>query len=146
MLAPALKRADVAGALDRRRIECSLEAGFSASLFALAAFSYAATGATSTFSGASEQAFPPLAEVPAALQNTYTELLEGIHALNPGQVTLHGELQVNPGGPDVTVLVGITYFAFSDGRVTSFIGYRDPLVLVSGGKEVTTTPEVLSVN
>jgi hypothetical protein len=122
-----------------------LDGGMSAARLALVAFSYAATGSTSSLGGAKEQDFPSIAGVPPHLQQIYRSLLDGIYGLNPTEVTLQGQLATAADGPDVTALASMTYFEFIDGTVTSFIGYRDPLIIVSGREEVTTAAGILAV-
>jgi hypothetical protein len=119
--------------------------GMWASQLALVAFSYAATGSTSAYDGSKEQDFPSVADVPSHLKRIYRSLLDGIYGLNPTEVTLQGQLVTTTNGPEVTALMRMTYFEFVDGTVTSFVGYRDPLIIVSGREEVTTAAGMLTV-
>ena len=122
-----------------------VEGGMCAAQFALSVFSYAATGSTSSFGRHRGTCVPIDREVPPDLRTR----TGNCSTASTASILVRSHCKVScwraRTDPDVKALVSMTYFEFGDGRVTSFVGYRDPLILVSGRKEVTTAAGIFSV-
>jgi hypothetical protein len=110
-----------------------------ASQYSLAAFSYVTNGNIADYEDKNDVPFGPFQVLQAQ------ELLESLLRLDPSNVRLDGELIATTAKPNVNAFIPMTSFAFANGKLTSFVSYDGPIVLVHGENEVVTRPGVLTL-
>jgi hypothetical protein len=109
------------------------------SQYALAAFSYVTNGNIADYQDKNDVPFGPFQVLQAQ------ELLESLLRLDPAHIRLDGELIATTANPNVNAFIPVTSFAFANGKLTSFVSYAGPIVLVHGENEVVTRPGVLTL-
>jgi hypothetical protein len=118
-----------------------------ASQFSLAAFSYVTKGDFRSYDNQSAVPFDPHQSLEEQLdphQSCEEQLLESISRLDSAMIKLAGELTATTANPKSEAFIVATYFAFANKKVTSFAGYRGPIVLVHGKEEVVTQAGILA--
>lgn len=102
------------------------------------AYAYAATGRVDALDGKDSATLQPKGI------HGYDGVMQTIHTLDSHSVTLTGSLEARVQNPNVAAYVAVTFFEFTDGTVTSFVGYRGPIVLVVDEKETETQAGILT--